>query len=277
MPGNDMRATITGKTDVYFMLGHPVEQVKTPGLFNAWATGKGIDAVMLSLDLPPDGVGAFFDMLRRTANAKGTVVTVPHKQAAFRHLDHADPTAAFVEACNVIRRAPDGSLHGAMTDGLGYIAALAKNGIELRGADFLLIGAGGAGSAIAYEVARQGVARLVVIDQNTERQDALCRKLAAAFPALTCTTIIPKDFAYDVACNATPVGMGGGDPQMPYALDGFHGGTVVTDVVTAPPLTPWLKAARTRGMTIQTGIEMVEAQFDQVLDQLLGRKSRNVG
>ncbi len=179
-----MRATITGKTDVYFMLGHPVEQVKTPGLFNAWAAGAGIDAVMLSLDLAADGVTSFFETLKKTANAKGTVVTVPHKQAAFRHLDHADPTAAFVEACNVIRRAPDGSLHGAMTDGLGYIAALANNGIELKGADFLLIGAGGAGSAIAYEVARRSVARMVVIDQNTDRQEAVCRKLAAAFPRL---------------------------------------------------------------------------------------------
>ena len=268
-----MRKKITGSTDVYFMLGHPVEQVKTPGLFNAWADSERIDAVMISLDLLPDGVSAFFDMLRRTANAKGTVVTVPHKQAAFRHLDHADPTAAFVEACNVIRRAPDGTLYGAMTDGLGYIAALTTTGVELKGANFLLIGAGGAGSAIAYEVARRGVARLVVIDQNTDRQEALCRKLLAAFPTLKCTTIIPEGSAYDVACNATPVGMGG-DPEVPYALDGFHGGTVVTDVVTDPPLTPWLEAGRTRGLTIQTGVEMVEAQFDLVLDKLLCRRTK---
>lgn len=261
---------VTGKTDAYFMIGHPVEQVKTPGLFNAWAAGEGIDAVMLSLDLLPDGVEAFFDMLRLTANAKGAVVTVPHKQAAFRCLDHADPTASFVEACNVVRRAPDGSLHGAMTDGLGYLAALAKNRIELKGADFLLIGTGGAGSAIAYEVARQSVARLVVIDKIVERQDTLCQKLASAFPALTCATVIPDDFAFDIACNATPVGMRG-DPHVPHALDGFRSSTVVTDVVTDPALTPWLKAARARGMKVQTGVDMVEGQFDLVLDRLLNR------
>lgn len=265
--------TITGKTEAYFMIGHPIEQVRTPGLFNAWAATNGVDAVMLTLDLAADGIAPFFEALRKTANARGAVITVPHKQAAFRHLDHADPTASFVEACNVIRRTPDGTLSGAMTDGLGYIAALAKNRIDLNGADFLLIGAGGAGSAIACEVANRGVARLVVIDKNTERQEALCRKLASALPALQCATTIPKGFAFDIACNATPVGMRG-DPHLPNSLDDFRQSTVVTDVVTDPALTPWLKAAKERGMTIQTGVDMVEGQFDLILDQLLGRNSR---
>ncbi|MEZ5936408.1 MAG: shikimate dehydrogenase [Alphaproteobacteria bacterium] len=271
-----MRETISGRTDVYFMIGHPVTQVRTPSLFNGWAAKNGVDAAMLSLDLAADGIAPFFETLRRTANARGAVVTVPHKQAAFRHLDRALPTPAFVEACNVVRREPDGTLTGAMTDGLGYVTALAANGIALGDADFLLIGAGGAGSAIAYEAARRGVARMVVIDQNAERRETLRRKLAEVFPKLDCPAAIPEKITCDIACNATPVGMAG-DPGHPFPLDDLPDGAAVTDVVTDPAKTPWLLAAQDRGMTIQTGIEMVEAQFDLILAELLGGNRQDPG
>jgi shikimate dehydrogenase len=251
------------------MIGHPTGQVRTPGLFNPWAARRELDVVMVPLDLPPAGVRPFFEMLRLAGNCLGAVVTVPHKQAAFACLGNAEPAASFLQACNVVRRESDGSLTGAMTDGLGYAAALALHGVDPKGADFLLIGAGGAGSAIGHEMARKEVARLVILDSDGQRRDRLSSRLATAFPTVPCLTDIPDDFAFDIACNATPVGMAG-DARLPFPLDALPDTAVVTDVVTDPALTPWLEAAKARRMKIQTGSDMVGGQFELIVAHLFG-------
>lgn len=258
---------ISGSTSVCFIIGKPIAQVKTPAVFNAWAARTGADAVLVPLALAETGVKPFFQAMGDWENCPGCIVTYPYKQAAYACLHDASETAAFLGACNVVRRDPDGRLVGAITDGLGYAKALVARGVPLEGSDFLLIGAGGAGAAIGHEVARRGVARLAVLELDETRRDTLLRRLEEAFPTVRCFCEPPKDFRFDVACNATPLGMHG-EPRLPFPVERLGPATVVTDVVPDPAVTPFLAAARDRGLRIQTGPEMVEGQFAFVIGHL---------
>jgi shikimate dehydrogenase len=133
----------------------------------------------------------------------------------------------------------------------------------------LLVGAGGAGSAIAYEAARAGVARLVIRDIDKDRAAALCAAVARVFPACMATPVVPPGFRFDILCNATPLGMGG-EAEHPWPLGDCHPGSLVIDVVPTPAMTPWLSAAASRGLRVQTGPEMVKGQFRHVCAHLLG-------
>jgi shikimate dehydrogenase len=254
---------------VALFLGQPVDKARTPAVFDAWAAATGTPARMVALSLPPAALADTLAALRGWENALGAVVTFPHKQAAFACLDAADDTARFTGACNVIRRSPDGRLIGAMTDGIGCIGAAAGGGARLAGADMVLVGAGGAGAAIAHEAARRGVARLVIRDLDAARAGDLRRRLAAAFPALALPETVPQGFGHDILCNATPLGMDG-ETELPHRLDGCHAGSLVIDVVPSPAMTPFLQAAAARGLRVQTGPEMVAGQFRHVAAHLLG-------
>jgi shikimate dehydrogenase len=260
---------VTAATRVCFMVGHPVDKARTPGLFNEWASFTKRDVVMASLSVAPAGISVLFAAMRSWENCIGAVVTYPHKQTVYRVLDEADPAARFNEACNVVRRELGGRLVGTMTDGIGCVSAMEKNGVQLNGTDFLLVGAGGAGSAIAYETAQRGARRIAVLDLDRDRQDALVSRLTESFPSLSASPTVPDDFRFDVACNATPLGMNG-ETALPYPVEALRPHTLVVDVVPTPALTPWLEAARHRGLNVQTGPEMVAAQFGHVAGHLLG-------
>ncbi|QYK41744.1 MAG: hypothetical protein KF887_00950 [Paracoccaceae bacterium] len=260
---------MTGATRVCLMVGRPVDKARTPALFNDWAARAGHDVVMVGAAVDEAGLPALLSVMRHWQGCVGAVVTYPHKQAAYPLLDHADGAAAFNAACNVIRRETDGRLTGTMTDGIGCVSAMAGHGARLRGGELLLIGAGGAGSAIAHEAARRGIARIAVLDLDAARRDVLVARLSAAFPALRVATDVPADLRPDVACNATPLGMNG-ETVLPFDVTLLPPDCLVVDVVPTPAMTPWLVAAQARGLRVQTGPEMVAAQFGHVAGHLLG-------
>jgi len=251
---------ITGDTVCYPLIGHPVAQVRTPPLINAWFASQAIDATMFAIDVAPEKVAAFLDGLRDWRNCGGCSVTVPHKQAAFRAMDRVTPRAAQVGAVNIVRRDSDGRLNGDMTDGLAFVAALAAGSVPLAGAAVLLAGAGGgAGMAIAFALAEAGVGRLTLQEPDESRLAKTMTALANAFPSLALDSTTPVD-GFDIAVNASPLGMNPGDP-LPFDPAVVHGGGVVADVVTKPGITPLLAAAAARGLSIQTGGAMADAQL----------------
>lgn len=129
----------------------------------------------------------------------------------------------------------------------------------------LVVGVGGAGSAVADALAEAGIARLELRDPDAARLDWMRDLLRQAFPAVA----LPEEAGglgeFDLVVNASPVGMGGrgGLPLPAERIATLRPGTHVADVVTDPAVTPFLEAARARGCTIQTGAEMVAAQMQE--------------
>lgn len=258
---------ITGSTRFVAILGDPIVQVKTPVAFNAWAAESGLDVVMVPIQVQTSALADTLSAMRGWPSCAGAVVTIPHKQAAATLLDSASERVALTAACNVIRRETDGQLSGEMTDGLGFTNALSKNGFTISGRDARLVGAGGAGSAIALALIDAGIGRLWVSDVDDRRVQSLLMRLDKLRPDASVSSDIPGGFEIGLVCNATPLGMSGNQDH-PYPLDDLPANCFVADIVTDPVETPWLIEAKRRNHPIQTGVQMVTGQLPLVTEFL---------
>lgn len=254
------------------MVGHPIEQVKTPGPMNQWFADQGIDAVIAPMDIRPERVAGFFDVLKATENCVGCSITMPHKQAAFAASDEVSERARRAKSVNIIRRLPSGRLVGDMTDGIAMVAALEKNGVNVRGCNVLLVGAGAAGTAIALEVAEKGAASLTVLERDKMRRRAVMAELSAVYPDMPVFDQVPAGRKIEIAINASPLGMNPADP-LPYPLDELADALIIADAVAKPTVTAWLTEAGNRGLAIQTGEEMALAQVSIQLQYLRFQKA----
>jgi shikimate dehydrogenase len=170
---------------------------------------------------------------------------------------------------NTLRRTADGSWHGGMFDGTGFVAALIDAGCDLRGKRALLVGAGGAGSAIGHALVQGGVASLDVRDNDAERTASLIGRLNALGQGEVHSVAASVDAnAYDVVVNASPLGMRADDP-LPIDVSRLPATTFVGDVVTKPPLTPLIEAARARGCPTVTGTQMFGRVCARMVEFLL--------
>jgi shikimate dehydrogenase len=169
-------------------------------------------------------------------------------------------------AVNTIRRHADGTWHGDMFDGLGYVKAMQAKGCELQHQKALLVGAGGAGSAIAHSLVLAGVSELAIHDENTERRESLITRLNSLHMARVYTgNANPTGF--DMAINATPMGMREGDPS-PIDVNAITSHMFIGCVITAPAVPPLIAAARAKGCNTTTGADMF-AQVRELMVQFL--------
>lgn len=252
---------VTGTTWCLPLVGHPVAQVRTPAGINAWFAECGIDTVIFPVDIPPDRIAGFFDMLRSWSNCCGCSVTVPHKQAAFAAMDALTERARFCGAVNIIRRDADGRLTGDATDGLAFVRAVERNGRSIAGRKVLLAGAGGgAGSAIAHAVCSEGPAEIALLEPHEARRNAITARITAKWPEIRCTAS-PEGADYDLAINASAQGMLPTD-EMPFDPRLVRQDGLVADVITKPVTTALLASAEALGLKTQNGFEMADAQLE---------------
>jgi len=204
---------ISGRTQLYGVLGHPVAHSLSPAMQNAAFAATGIDAAYLPLSVPPERLSEAI----RGAHAmgfQGLNVTVPHKLRAAEICLWLDPVAALTGAANTLRRAPDG-YQGFNTDAPAALALLEAAGVR-PGMRAVLLGAGGAARAAAWALARAGT-EVAVAARRPEAAAELCRALAAALPgsqlrALPLAEAGAEAARSQVVVNATSVGLPGHEP-----------------------------------------------------------------
>ncbi|MGH7103754.1 MAG: shikimate dehydrogenase family protein [Acetobacteraceae bacterium] len=262
-----MLQRLNGATRLYPIVGDPIVQVQSPAGVSRGLLEHGVNGLCIPAHVAPADLAPFVEGLSRAENVDGLIVTVPHKFAAFRLCASASARAGRLQAVNVMRRNPDRTWHGEMLDGLAFVKAQQAAGRRLRGARALLVGAGGAGSAIALALIESGVRELVIHDQDPARLEALLHRLAGA--AATVRSGSPDPTGFDLICNATPSGMRAGDP-LPVAVANLTPAMSVGDVVTKPEATPLLIAARAKGCPTATGIDMFGFVQRLLIDFLLG-------
>jgi shikimate dehydrogenase len=254
---------LSGATRIHLIVGDPIGQAKSPaGLTRVFAE-RGVDAVCIPMQVPSPDFDTFMAAAKRVQNIDGIVITVPHKFSAARHCETLSARAHKLAAVNVMRREADGRWSGDMTDGVALMAALRAKGFEPKGRRALVVGAGGAGSAVALALVEAG-ASLAVSEVDPGRRDGLRRRLAGWDVAIGSGD--PSGF--DLVVNASPMGMAPGDP-LPVDVAKLDGGAFVADLVTKPAVTPLLEAARRRGSPLLTGEGMFEPQAGILADFLL--------
>lgn len=249
----------TGTTTFYTMIGTPVIQVRSPFNYNRYFAERGIDAVMIAMDVPVDQVKVHFEHMRAIPNFGGCIVTIPHKQAAADCMDDLSQRSRVLGAVNVVR-VEKGRLIGDMVDGLGFMVAAKAKGLTIHGRRAAIIGGGVTGAAIALALAESGAAEIIIKEIRAERHGFLTRLLRNTCPQTRISFELTDLEGFDIAVNATPVGMND-DPNVPFPTDTLSPQTLVADVVTNPKVTPWLAAGLAKGCEVQYGVEMADGQF----------------
>jgi shikimate dehydrogenase len=262
-----MDMNLTGATRLNIIVGDPIKQVKSPGGLTAAFARLGHDGILVPVQVAVEDLGEFLAAADKLKNLDCIVVTVPHKFACFRHCKSATDRANFLGTVNLMRRRPDGGWHGEMVDGVGFVGAVRAQGFEPGGKRALLIGAGGAGSAIALALVDAGVRELAIHDEDTARRDHLVSRLNALGKAKVVAGS-PDPSGFDLVANATPAGMKQGDP-LPVDVAKLSSSTFVGCVITSPALSPVVAAARELGCPTSTGTDMYHALEQPMLDFLL--------
>ncbi len=244
---------ITASTKLLALFGHPVGHSLSPQMHNAAFGQTGLDYRYLAIDVKPEDLR---DAVRavRALGIRGVNVTVPHKEKVVPFLDEIDKEAAFIGAVNTIVN-DGGRLKGFNTDGRGFIQLLAEEGIEWKGKNILICGAGGASRAVSYYLSEKA-RTLKIFDLDKEKLEKLAgdlnrirnkKNVEAARDVLDLEGI-------DILINATPLGLKETDPLPADPLK-LAPGAVAGDLIYRQ--TPFLREAQKAGLRTFHGLGML--------------------
>ena len=161
----------------FAILGFPVAHSLSPPMQNAAFAATGLDAVYRTVEVPPDRLESTLATLH-AEGYEGLNVTLPHKEAAFALAVSATTEARAAGAANTLRRVEEGWAAHA-TDGPGFLAWVDARGVQVTGAQVLLLGAGGAARSVAWALLSRRVAAIDVASRSAARARSLITDLDA--------------------------------------------------------------------------------------------------
>jgi shikimate dehydrogenase len=254
--------SITGKTQVCALIGDPVEHTVSPAMHNAAFKKLGLDYIYLPFRVKSEELADAVDGLR-ALNVRGFNVTIPHKVFIIPLLDSLDPLAEKIGAVNTVVN-DGGALKGYNTDAEGFLRALREHGVEPRGKNIVILGAGGASRAISYGVAKEG-ARLTILNRKIELDWAkniarlIKKELGQVVKAgeLNSRLLSEALEKANVLVNATSVGMSPANNRSPVPARLLKRHLIVFDIVYNPILTRLLKEAKAAGARVIGGVDML--------------------
>ena len=252
--------TINGKTRVCAVIGDPVEHSLSPVMHNAAFQKLGLNIVYVAFNVTRNGLKDAISGAR-SLGLRGLNVTMPHKKAVIKYLDETDSTAEAIGAVNTILN-ERGKLTGYNTDGKGAMIALKENGVDPEEKKLLLLGAGGAAKAIAFQAAQE-VEELVILNRTSEKAEQLAELLCKKFGkkvkggALSAEVLKEEMKTTDILVNATSVGMHPDVNMSPVPLDLLRRDLCVMDIIYNPFETKLVKDAKAVGAKVVLGLEML--------------------
>jgi shikimate dehydrogenase len=263
----DMPDHLNGATRLFPIIGDPIKYVESPQRLTRTFGERGFNGICVPVQVPADDLDAVMAGLAASQNVDGILVTMPHKFTAFARCATSSERARRLGVVSVIRRNPDGTWHGDMLDGLAFVKAQKDHGAQPDDARALLVGAGGAGSAIAIELLHAGVRELVIHDADESRAAKLLDLLSDVGDGRAIAGP-PDPTECDLVFNASPMGMEDDDP-LPVNAALFNPSMFVGDVIAGHGVTPLLQAALAAGCKTANGDHMVEAAQDLMVEFMM--------
>ena len=261
---------------VYAVLGDPISHSMSPAMHNAAFGALGMPCIYHAFRVrPSDLKDAIYGA--KALGFGGLNLTIPLKEEALKYIE-PDPIATRIGAVNTIDFA-DG-ITGHNTDGIGAMRALEDAGIPISGRNILIIGAGGAARAIAFQFGYSG-GDIVIANRTKERADRLARDVIIGLSELGKTPAIksiglgtlPEKIAdADILINATSVGMHPNVDATPVPAGLLRPGLAVFDIVYNPRRTRLLLEAEQKGATVIDGVRMLVHQGAEAFSIWTGRK-----
>ena len=273
--------------DRYALIGCPVKHSISPRIHARFAEQTGEAVAYELLEAPRDGFGAA--LARFVAEGgRGLNVTLPFKEEAYRLAGAASARARAAGAVNTLVIRAGGDLYGDNTDGAGLVRDLRANcGLETKGRDVLVLGAGGAARGVIVPLLESGVASLVVANRTVERARALERAFASAGAVTACALGELAGRRFGAVVNATSASLAGEVPAVPESVEVEWGYDLAYAEDGATAFVRWLKQRGVRrafdglGMLVEQAAESfflwrgVRPQTVPLIDELrawLGRK-----
>jgi len=237
--------TDTVVLDRYGVMGYPVSHSRSPVIHRLFALQTGQQMQYELLQVAPDKLETAIRQFQRTGG-KGLNITVPHKAAVARLVDHLSERAATAGAVNTIDFRGS-EMYGDNTDGIGLLRDLDVNlGIELQGANILILGAGGATRGIVGPLLEMQPRMLTIANRTLDKAEALVERFAKAGPVGACRfDRVPASEPYDLVINATSAGLRGETP--PYPAAAISANTFCYDLSYGVNPTPFSLWARDQG------------------------------
>ncbi len=237
---------ITGKVEIYGVIGYPIKHSLSPLFQNAAFFWTGIEALYVPFEVSPENLKKALEGLR-ASGVKGLNVTIPHKEAVLSFADVISPEAKEIGAVNTLKFTRT-SVEAYNTDWIGFLKAIQELE-DPKGKTVLVLGAGGAAKAVIYSL-KKVKAQVLVWNRTPEKIFPLEEKFGVekikrpeeALPVA------------DIIVNTTSVGLKEEDPPLfDYSL--LEEKHIVVDLIYKD--TPLLKEAKKKSCRVQNGFPML--------------------
>lgn len=250
--------SLAPKTKVYGLIGEIVDKSMSDETHNALMKAAGIDAVYVKMSVRPDQLKEALKLIKQLPFS-GMSVTMPLKELVIPHLDHIDPIAEKIGAVNTLVFRND-QIHGFNTDGIGALQAIEKS-FPIKDKKVVILGAGGAAKAIAYEASRRG-AQVIILNRDKEKAVSLAKSLGGVGKGLDQMKECYLE-GYDLLVNCTPL-------DMPINKEFIIPFCLVMDIKTRPKAPLFLEEAKKKNCDLIYGyqmfVEQAVGQFDLWFD-----------
>lgn len=265
-----MEKRISGHTGLMGLFGTPVGHSGSPAMYNFSFQHDKLDYAYLAFDVNVEQMPKTFETIR-LLKMRGGNFTMPCKNIAAELVDKLSPAAEIIGACNVFVN-EDGVITGHVTDGIGFTKNLELNEFQVKGKKAVVLGAGGAATAIQVQFALEGAKEIHIFnikDEFYQRAENTKEKLAEKCPECVVTVEDLADSeklaaavgACDIVVNATVIGMKPHDDKTLIDKTLFRKDLVVADTVYNPEKTKMIieaeeagcKAVGGKGMLLQQG------------------------
>lgn len=268
----DVAALIPPQKQMTGMLGHPVAENPIDRMFDAVYAHYGLPWQFWKNDIASEADLALAVKALAPLGYRGMGITVPYKVAVMPLLDAVDDDVRAIGAANYLT-IDQGRLIGHNNDGKGVVKAIEKVA-PLTGQRVVMLGAGGAGRAMAVEMAWAGAAHLTLVTRQQEQGE----EVAATVTRASGVTAVWQPWKGEVVVpegttllmNATHLGCAPELEPVPVRWETVDPACVVVDVITNPRITPFLSTALERGCPIVDGVEMLVQLAMQIFQRWTG-------
>ncbi|HIS97036.1 MAG TPA: shikimate dehydrogenase [Candidatus Scatomorpha pullistercoris] len=255
---------IDGHTKMYCLIGSPVGHSGSPAMYNYSFDRLGINAAYLAYDVPLEKTGEAVAALK-LLGCGGFDITMPCKTEVTKYLDRLSPACELIGASNCVIVEEDGTLTGHNTDGLGFVANLRVHGVDVKGKKMVILGAGGAGTAVTMQSAVDGASEIHIFNRKGytfyPNAELTVKKITEKIPGCKASVTDLADTEAlveavkncDILVNATKVGMAPLDKETLIDKSLFRSDLVVADTVYNPKETRMILEAKEAGVRAAIG------------------------
>lgn len=206
---------VTAKYELIGLMAYPIRHSLSPEMQNKALEKVGLPFTYMAFEVDTTTFASAIEGLK-ALKMRGTGVSMPNKQFACQYVDELTPAAKLVGAINTIVN-DDGYLRGYNTDGTGHIRAIKETGFDIKGKTMVLVGAGGASTAIGAQAAVEGIKEIKLFNRKDEFFDqalAFAKRVNDNTDCKVTVTDLADQQAFaraiasaDILTNGTKVGM----------------------------------------------------------------------